>query len=181
MAFQETLQVGKVSESKIACWFRHRYQYCVLPIYEIAEGQYKGPQFFTPDKELVAPDMLVVSPTLQTKWVEAKHKSVFSWHRITQKWTTGVDLRHYSDYGEIACISPFPVWLLFYHTQSETSEGDGRSPVGLYGNDIIRLAETENHRSSLWGKSGMVYWAVESLILLATCEEVEEAYKQRVA
>lgn len=181
MSFEENLSVGKVSEGKIACWFRYRYGYSVVPIYEIAEGQYKGPQFFTPEREIVAPDMLVISPTQKARWIESKQKTVFSWHRITQKWVTGIDLKYYSEYIGCACASPWPVWLLFYHTQSETEEGDGRSPTGLYGNDILKLTETENHRSPLWGKGGMVYWSVESLILLATCEEVEEAYSKRAA
>ena len=180
MQFKESLAIGRVCESKVACWLRFNRGWSVLPVYEIAEGQFKGPQFFTPEAEIVAPDMLAMKGAT-VRWIEAKQKSVFSWHRITGRWVTGIDLKLYDKYLQIALCSPFPVWLMFYHTLAVTSEGDGKCPTGLYGNDIVRLSETENHRHENWGRGGMVYWAKDSLIALATCEEVEEAYRKRAA
>lgn len=174
MSFEQNLQRGKVAETKIANWLRVRHKYAVLPVYEIAEGQNKGPQLFTPNDALIAPDMLAICPD-KTKWIEAKQKTVFSWYRIGQRWVTGIDRKYYHDYIRIAGESPWPVWLLFYHTHSVTSEGDGRCPVGLFGNDIIVLQDSIDHESDRWGRSGMVYWARESLIKLATCEQVESA------
>lgn len=174
MSFEERLQRGKVAETKIANWLRFQRHYSILPVYEIAEGQYKGPQVFTPSKELVAPDLFAFKDD-KAKWIEAKQKSVFSWYRIGQCWVTGIDRHHYRDYLRIALESPWPVWLLFYHTKATTNEGDGRSPVGLFGNDLIRLQDCIDHESDRWGKHGMVYWQRSNLRQLATCEEVEEA------
>lgn len=173
-AFSQQLAFGQIAEGWIATWLRRRCRYTVLPVYEKEIDNGKGPRMWTPTQSLIAPDMLVMRAD-SVKWVEAKRKSVFSWHRITQRWVTGIDLRHYQDYLELARSSDWPVWLLFLHTKGASSEGSGRCPVGLFGGELIELSQHENHRSSKWGKSGMVYWAHERLKLLATLEEVRAA------
>jgi hypothetical protein len=181
MSFRRELAFGKVAESKIADWLRFgRKRYCVMPVYEIAEGQYKGPQLFTPDGEHIAPDMFCFNKD-RALWIEAKHKTVFSWHRLSGKWVTGIDLHHYGQYLKALVVSPFPIWLLFYHPNSETSEHDGRSPTGLFGGDLSVLRGCENHRHENWGKTGMVYWAHASLRRLASVEEVEACSRGKAA
>lgn len=176
--FKERLAFGQIAESWIATWLRRRCHYSILPIYEKEISNGKGPRFWTPAETLIAPDMLAMRPD-SIKWIEAKHKTVFTWHRITKRWTTGIDLKHYRDYLRVASTSPWPVWLLFLHSKSETQEGSGRCPVGLFGGEILLLAKRENHRSEKWGKGGMVYWAHESLTLLASLEEVATANKKK--
>lgn len=179
MGFAEQLQQGKVAESKIANWLRFRCRYSVLPVYEIGENQYKGPQFYAPSGEFVAPDILAMREG-QIKWIEAKHKSVFSWYRIGQCWVTGIDRHHYRAYLKIAEESEWPVWLMFYHTKSETTEGDGKCPSGLFGNDLSLLMRCPDHESDRWGKYGMIYWKHQDLKLLATCAEVESCQAMRI-
>lgn len=174
-AFSELLDTGKIGESLIANWLKSK-GWNVLPIYEKEIHEGKGPQLFICDgKELVAPDLFVFKNySKEALWIEAKHKSVFSWHRITGKWTTGIDVRHYNDYVKICQLSPWPVWLLFLHRLDRINSRDEPwpCPVGLFGQRLDILQTIENHRSSNWGKSGMVYWAHNSLKKLASLDEV---------
>ena len=124
-------------------------------------------------------------------WVEAKHKTVFTWHRLTERWTTGIDKRHYIEYLRVSWRTKFPVWLMFCHRESLPSDIDIRHgcppecPTGLFGGELFRLVADESHRSQPYdpnrtgfvghGKSGMVYWAVDALTLLATKDECDLA------
>ena len=165
MGFKKQLHIGKIGESIIAEWLKHR-GYNVLPVYEKEISEGKGPTLFTFDnKDIICPDIFVFNGETAF-WVEAKHKSAFSWHRITKRWVTGIDLKHYYDYLEIANkYSSWPVFLLFLHrdgTAKDTPIGM-ISPTGLYGEDILILSGKENHRHENHGKTGMVYWAISSL------------------
>lgn len=170
MTFDKQLQYGQVGESKIANWLKSR-GYSVLPVYEIEYHTGKGPRLFAPHKKLIAPDMFVFKSQNQL-WIEAKHKTAFSWHRITSRWVTGIDLRHYKDYCEIDEYSPFPVWLMFLHEGGQAKDSPPNSPAGLFGNKISILKSAENHRHENWGRSGMVYWALDKLIRLADIKDL---------
>lgn len=159
--FSQRLQEGKTGESLIAQWLKSRGHH-VLPVYEIADNQYKGPAVYSSDgREIIAPDMLVFG-NQSPIWVEAKHKNAFSWHRNTQRFVTGIDLHHYNEYRQIMEMSEWPVWLLFLQREGVAKDSKP-GPSGLYGNSLDYLVENENHRHENWGKSGMVYWAIEHL------------------
>lgn len=170
VTFQQTLETGKVGESRISRWLRGRGFY-VLPVYEIEISTGKGPRVFAPTREIVAPDMLAFRDD-KTMWIEAKHKTAFSWHRITQRWVTGIDLRHYLEYCEIDDKTPFRVWIMFLHSGGQAKDSPANSPAGLFGNSLDYLRQHENHRSDKWGTSGMVYWCVDNLKKLADISEV---------
>ena len=171
---------GRVAETAIERWLMERGNW-VLPVYDVGEDANKGPQLFGHLEQLVAPDMLVF-PKLA--FVEAKSKSTFTWHRITGQWTTGIDRKHYQHYLKVQERTQIPVWLLFLHMQSRTSEIDlqwscpATCPVGLFGESLTELKNCINHEcgsralSSGWGRSGMVYWAHKNLRLLADIEEL---------
>ena len=157
-----------------------------MPVYEKEIDTGKGPQLFLPgDDSLVAPDLFafrcneVKGNTI--KWIEAKHKTVFTWHRISRppRWTTGIDLRHYHDYLKVADASPWEVWLFFLHRCSTPYKRDIQHgcpkvcPTGLFVGELSVLRGCENHRSDRWAK-GMVYWAEDRLKLLASLQEVEQ-------
>lgn len=178
VAFSESLAIGQLGESKIARYLISRGN-SVVPVYEKEIDTGKGPRFFTPKGQVVAPDMLVLGTSIV--WVEAKHKSVFSWHRITRRWVTGIDLNHYEEYQRVARISRRPVWLLFLHRESRPDPRDvalgcpTSCPVGLFAGNLAALVRKENHRHSGWGRHGMVYWAESTLKLIATLPELEES------
>lgn len=158
-AFDESLAVGKVAESAIAKWLMRRGN-SVLPVYEKVIDEGKGPQLFSGGEGIIAPDMLTMKDG-RVLWMEAKHKTGFTWYRIGGHFDTGIDLRHYRDYLKVAAVTGFPVWLLFLQRGSavkDAPEGQNDSPSGLYGNDILRLNECICHESPNWGRSGMVYW-----------------------
>lgn len=157
MSFQSNLAVGKADESAIARWLLSR-GFSVLPVYEKIIDEGKGPQLFTGGGSLIAPDLLAIKAE-KTLWIEAKHKTAFTWHRMTGRWTTGIDLRHYRDYLRVAYVTTWPVWLLFLHDGGQAKDSPPNSPSGLFGNDLLVLAKNENHRSLRYGHSGMVYWA----------------------
>lgn len=176
--FNRSLAFGKLGESLIASWLRSRGQY-VLPAYEIETQEGKGPRLFAPDREYITPDLLVFNND-GVRWIEAKHKSVFTWHRISKKWTTGIDRHHYREYIALAENWPWEIWLLFLHEKEEPDPRDikycpGQCPVGLFGNSLLTLKETVNHEHAGWGRHGMVYWAEDKLIKLASIEEIKEA------
>lgn len=192
MSFADKLAFGKVAEGFIARWLMARGNH-VLPVYEIEKSTGKGPQLFGLSGDLVAPDMVAFTQN-GVMWIEAKHKSVFTWHRNSQQWTTGIDLRHYGEYLKVAKATRLPVWLMFYHRDNKPSDSDLRMgspkecPTGLFGGDIFDLVPTENHRTlpldlqregvKGHGRSGMVYWAAGTLRQLATREQVLHCNEQ---
>jgi len=164
--FESYLKEGKIGESQIANWFKSK-GYNILPVYEVEKNQYAGPAIFTSTgKNLIAPDMLIFGKNKPIYWIEAKHKSAFSWHRITHHFVTGIDLYCYQQYQEIMKLVNWPIWLLFLHKPGKAKNSPA-GPSGLFGNSLDYLVQHENHRSKNWGRSGMVYWAVEHLKKLA--------------
>lgn len=166
--FRESLAIGKVGESQIAKGFLGK-GYCVLPVYEKEVQEFKGPVLFMPEgQQAIAPDMLVMKNE-KVMWIEAKHKSASSWHRKTGRWVTGIDIRHYLDYLEIQKLISLPIWLMFLHKEGIAKDTplNMKSSSGLFGNSLKFLMENENHRHDNWGRSGMVYWAIDKLRFIA--------------
>ena len=169
------LRQGQIGESEIGKWVIGRGS-CVLPVYEIELDHGKGPRFWTPKGTLVAPDMFVMPAMI---WIEAKHKSVFTWYRKKERWVTGIDLHHYRDYQQVQKTSGRRVWLLFLHRESTPHFRDldagcpEQCPVGLFGAALDVLTKNESHQHENWGPHGMVYWAVPPLKLISTLEDMQ--------
>ena len=166
MTFQQNLAVGKAGESKIARWLQSRGNY-VLPVYEKEIHEYKGPVLFAPDgQQIICPDLLAITKT-GIAWIEAKHKSAFTYSRcfsekrLRDVWNTGIDLKHYQEYIRVQNeLKHIPVWLMFLHqagTAKDTPKGK-ISPTGLFMASLRHLRQNECHRHENHGKSGMVYW-----------------------
>ncbi|MCG8351023.1 MAG: hypothetical protein MI924_24910 [Chloroflexales bacterium] len=178
--FARQLAFGQLVETQVAMWLRRARGWSILPVYEKEIDTGKGPRFFGPQTQIIAPDMLVMRGT-DVRWIEAKRKTVFTWHRISQQWTTGIDLRHYQDYCRLAAATPWDIWLLFLHTSSQPNPRDlshcpPLCPTGLFGETLTFLRSHENHRHGNWGPRGMVYWAHTSLRKIATLDEVYRQY-----
>lgn len=176
--FKEKLQTGKMGENLISAWFQQK-GYSILPVYETEGNDHKGPRMFAGGQQLIAPDIFVFRGS-DAYWIEAKHKTRFSWHGKTRRWVTGIDIKHYEHYKEVDVETPWPVWLLFLHKDSTPWTEDisrwncpNACPVGLFGNTLDRLRNLESHRDLRWGKHGMVYWARDNLLQIASAEEVE--------
>jgi hypothetical protein len=173
--------VGKVGESLIANWLKRR-GYNVLPAYEIAEPEFKGPRILSARGDLVAPDLLAFNfdaPKTPVLWCEAKGKAAFTWHRISSSYQDGIDKQHWLDYLELRRRTPWDLWLLFLHAPGGLAKDNPPGmvpPSGLFGGEILRLAERIDHESDRWGKGGMVYWRCSDLTVngkpLATYDEV---------
>lgn len=170
MTFQQTLARGKAGESRIAMWLRGK-GFTILPTYEIIMDSGKGPQLYCPEKSLICPDLFVFKGD-KALWIEAKHKTAFTWHRNTGEWVTGIDKRHYADYCTVDDETPWPVWLLFLHDGGQAKDSPPESPAGLFGNKLSYLRLHEHHTSDKWGNSGMVYWGLDALKELGTITEI---------
>jgi len=173
--FHKNLAFGKIAESAITRWLIERGG-LVMPVYEVEQDVDKVPRMFRQGESLIAPDLLTIGKTGPIL-IEAKHKRVFTWHRLTSQWTTGIDLRHYLDYLKVQDAIPFPIWLLFLHCSDQPDGRDrpycpARCPTGLFGGSLPTLRRCEHHRHANHGKSGMVYWSRESLKLIATRETI---------
>lgn len=161
-AFAQCLQAGKVAESVIARWLMGK-GYSVLPVYEKAEQEYKGPQLFSCDGGLTAPDMLAMKPE-RIMFVEAKCKTGFTWSRKYQRFETGIDIKHYCDYLKVRESTGVPLWILFLQRGGAVKDAPANrpnSPRGLFGGEILHLSQSESHRHENWGNGGMVYWATD--------------------
>lgn len=172
MSFKQALATGLQGESIITKWLNVR-GFSVLPAYEVAENAFKGPRLFTPAGALISPDLLCLKKD-KIIWIEAKTKSSFTWYRIKEQWQTGIDLRHWEEYQEVAKTTDIPVWLVFLHKpggRAVDTPGGMVSPVGLFGNEIAFLVRTVDHTSKNHGRSGMVYWGIDSLKKIADVVE----------
>jgi hypothetical protein len=177
--FAANLAFGKIAESLIAKWLI-RKGIGVLPVYEKELDHGKGPQLFTNIGSFVAPDICAIKWG-EPLWIEAKHKSVFTWYRNGRppRWETGIDLNHWQDYIKATKFSGWQTFLLFLHEESTPDERDRKwgcpeqCPVGLFGHRISYLIKHVSHTSPNWGRHGMVYWAQSNLLFLASVEEVK--------
>lgn len=174
MLFTESLQKGLIGEGIIAKWL-NRHGWNVLPAYEIEQQSGKGPRLFTATMgRLVAPDMLVFNRK-KIVWIEAKTKSAFTWHRLSQSFQTGIDQNHWKQYLSVNAVTPFPIWLLFLHRSGNAAKDtpNGKtSPSGLYGQEIINLRGTIDHIHDGWGRHGMVYWKESAFLKICTHNEL---------
>lgn len=183
MNFEVNLARGILAEGRIAQWLRAR-GWTLMPAYEKEIGSGKGPQIYAPMERFVSPDF-IGKKGAQVRFIEAKSKSVFSWYRKRQRWETGIDLRHYREYQKVRVHFGWCVWILFLHEMGIPDARDvdygcpPECPTGLFGQDIDNLAITESHTSDLHGRSGMVYWAEDSLRLLATLDSFNAETTER--
>ena len=141
-------------------------------------GYMKGPHLIHENLRLVLPDLLVFFNG-GWSWVEAKHKTCFTWHRKTRQWTTGIDLGHYQQYLHIERATGLPVYLMFYHPQAQPDLRDidmgspQESPVGLFGGLLSEMHLKENHTHKNHGRHGMVYWTPKAFSLHYPLENVQ--------
>ena len=91
MTFESNLRYGQAGKV-IALWPGRGYT--VMPVYEKIIDTGRGATVHPANEG--APDIPAYRGE-DALWIEAKHKTAFSWHHITGRWTTGIDLRHYRD------------------------------------------------------------------------------------
>ena len=159
--FRAQLAAGLKGEDLVKAWLRHDGHLVVSDFG--AMKPYLGPRVYGPSDMIIQPDLLAIKEedTPPKFWVEVKSKSVFSWHRITAKWTTGVDVSKYDQYLEIINQTGWDVLIVFLHFDERSARyGDAPwpCPTGLFWQWLDKLETQENHR---WGN--MVYWAHDTL------------------
>jgi hypothetical protein len=173
--FQRNLAFGQIAETDIAKWLIRR-GVVVLPIYDVEYETGKGPRVFSCAGNLAAPDLLVWCKQ-GIRWIEAKHKTTFTWYRKTREWQTGIDLPHWQDYCRCQDNTNVETWLLFLHRSAEPASQDrghcqGQCPIGLFGNKIAELRNPEPRSDARGSYRGMVYWPKSRLKKIAPLNEV---------
>jgi hypothetical protein len=176
---------GRFGENVVARFLRAR-GCSILPIRDIDMGElWKGPRLTGPEgMELVSTDWLVIEPEGKSCWIEVKTKARWSWHRYSSTWNTGIDQHYLDHYINIARRSSIPVRLVFVHLNDAPAISDRENgapahcPTGLFGGELLHLAQTVHHTHSNWGKGGMVYWAVDGLEQIATMEEIRTLLRE---
>lgn len=175
MSFSQSLAIGQIGESMIARWLNAQ-NYHVLPVYEKELGSGKGPRFFSNVGELIAPDMQVLNDKGQYVWLEAKMKTCFSFHGSTGRFVTGVNKKHYDDYVLVQNLTRCTVYLFFWHPIGKTRTADVNKwnappecPTGLF---YCPVNTPCNHVMVDLEGVEMIYWAHESLIHMATVEQM---------
>lgn len=176
MNFQQQLQRGLLAEHHIARWLQTQRGYHILPIYNKQDDNRKGPRFYTASGEqLIAPDILAMRGSTLV-WVEAKSKTTFTWHRVSQQWQTGIDYYNYTHYCKVADTVPHAMYVFFLHTETyepvACSGAPTTSPTGLYVQSFDVLRSCVHHIYPQSGRNRMVYWSIESLKKVAQLSEV---------
>lgn len=169
--FEAQLAFGQVAEGQIEAWLRQVRRFSILPVYEGGRDK-KGPRLFAPGRAFIAPDMLAIRGK-DVRWIEAKHKTYFTWYRVGKVWTTGIDAYYFQQYLQLSTFTQIPVWILFLHSRSDSKEG--RCPTGLFGADVFHLRGCIDHESKAFGIGGMLFWKHDDLHLLASVSEVRAA------
>lgn len=157
--FQKQLAFGQMAETAISKWIIGLGG-IVVPAYDSENN--KGPRIFSLEGSLVAPDLLIFRQG-KPNWIEAKHKSVFSWRGVGGFWETGIDAHHYRDYLKVEEKTNIPLFLLFYHEsdipwikdRQRWPDCPARCPTGLY---CVRPTEQQGRFGKEHGRHGMYYW-----------------------
>jgi len=172
MSWPRYYQQGKAGESAIARWLTS-LGYSVLPVYEKSVDDGKAPTLFQLNRRLIAPDLCVFTDK-GVRWMEAKHKSGWTFWRKGGVFETGIDRHHWLDYCKIRDSIGLPVWLLFLQRGGQAKDSPP-SPPGLFGAELAELRENISHESD-YGTSGMIYWTREQdggpLKFIASYDEV---------
>ena len=174
--FQRALKGGLIGESKVAKWLIGR-NWNVLPTYETELSSGKAPRLFTGVGSIISPDMMIFRDG-RFKWVEAKTKSSFTWYRLSGTWQDGIDKVHWEEYLRVAEQTKVPLFIMFLHLGHKIAKDTppGKIPPrGLYGANIEHLAKHIHHTSRSHGPTGMVYWNINTLTLIAEASEFEVA------
>src|SRR2546421_7532615 len=183
--FNDCYAYGRIGEGSIAKWARKVFFFKQKTAYEIEIPSGKGPRLLLDGYELIAPDFYAIridGTTVLCKWIEAKHKTRFTWHFMSGNWQTGIDRRHYEDYLQVQEVTQTIVYIMFLHRSNIPSEKDLAKgspctcPTGLYCRSIDYLKMHEHHKDS-YEKDGreypMVYWNERPLgPPIATFDEV---------
>jgi Holliday junction resolvase-like predicted endonuclease len=172
-------ELGRFGENVVAYWLQSRGN-SVVPLRDIETGDiFKGPRMTGPEGiEGACTDWLCTN-RVKTVFIEVKTKRAFSWHRLRADWVTGIDQHYAEHYMMQRKNSSIPMWLLFLHLYPTPSDSDrehgcpDQCPTGLYGQEILVLANDIHHTSPNWGKGGMVYWSFPPLLKLETLEGLQ--------
>lgn len=107
------------------------------------------------------PDLLV-ERNGRARWIDAKFKTHADLYRRTQTLVTGIPMRHWLYYKEIALKTATPVAIAFLHQQ----ENEIRS---AYLTDLERCI---SHQSDKMSRHGMIFFVYNQIPVVGRFEEL---------
>ena len=166
LEFEKQLAIGREVEMAVARWLMQR-GHRVLPVYDYSglnSGKAPKLQAISSADSLICPDLLIVKGG-RTIWCEVKFKTHADFTRRTRQHETGIDLRLWNHYQQVADTSGSPVWLIFCH-QCEDEIRCGSL-------DVLRSPnEHRIYRGSKMSHSGMVFFRYDTLHYLERLSSV---------
>lgn len=111
-------QWGEVFERALSDYVK-RMDWAVLPVYNYRGDEEKAPALERLAGDVILPDLHVMKNGC-SPWVEAKRKTRADWTHITQRFETGINLRHYQHYKLVKQISGDPVLIVFGHDTEDS-------------------------------------------------------------
>lgn len=116
-SFERKLKFGEEGEHEVAQYLIQR-GVSILPLYQFDKGE--APVIFSAKTQIISPDLICFKD--DAFMVEVKTKNQWVMHRGRVE--TGLDLKHYNHYKQIACITGKDVYVFFNQKKQE--------PTGMF-------------------------------------------------
>lgn len=126
-----------------------------------------APMLLAYGAEIIAPDMLTWGNG-EPLWLEVKDKDNCSWHRITSKWQTGFNERHFHAYLEVSrrTRTDVSVWFIQRGIGREDDPRGLPQPRGVYTGRLSKIGSKGRSRG------GMMYWNLNDLTMQCSLEQL---------
>lgn len=153
--FEESLEVGRLWEQRIARWLMLK-GWLILPVYDYSGNDHKAPKLEALKKEdsLVLPDLLMFQQQ-RVQWMEVKYKESAVEYRKTHQMVTGLNLRLWNHYKKVQEETGHPVFIAFIHQREEEVVGNKLSVLGA-GNYQV-------YEGDKMGNGGMIFFPYSEL------------------
>lgn len=116
-SFESKLKLGEEGEHEVAQYLMRR-GVSVLPLYQFDIDT--APVIYSANSETISPDLICFKD--DAFMVEVKTKN--QWVSYMGRVETGLNLKHYNHYKQIACITGKEVYVFFNHREQH--------PIGMY-------------------------------------------------
>lgn len=171
-AFDDKLRWGGEAERAVSLWLQRRGWY-VLPTYDYSgEDDNKAPKLEGQARSLVIPDLLAAQFSHGSCWLEVKRKTKADYTYTTGRHETGISLRLWNDYKDVAHESGIDASVIFVHEREDQIRA-GRIRTLNNGSCRHGLCEQPIRRDSSSPQMGrMVFFCWECLGYIAQTSEV---------
>ena len=161
--FEARLSFAKAIERAGEEWLKRRGWLVLSPSDYSGPDDDKPPSLHGAARSFVLPDTLAFRAG-RARFVECKWKTAATFHRVTQRWETGIQLRHWEDYRRVRAESGVPTWIVWVHGRERE----------MRGMDLEGLSELSPrpYDGPKMGPGGMIFFPWQGLVRLASLDAV---------